>query len=202
MVATAMPAIPTPHVPPARDNLYRWTPTKELYGLAEAWLWTLAQIDADLADDGGSWAYADGTRALALLHVEHAEAELAKRERLRDRPGAPPWPTRWRDRRGELARIKEALDLVPFIERMFPGTAFVRRGRQLACRCMLPGHAGETTPSLLVHPVKQMWFCHGCKRGGDVFHLAMHYLGTDDFGAVVDNLAREAGIAREGVGRG
>ncbi|MDP9364972.1 MAG: CHC2 zinc finger domain-containing protein [Chloroflexota bacterium] len=183
--------------PLPRPNRFRHTPTAAILAEAELWCWDLAQMNADLERDPLSWAFPEETRAFVLAAIEDANEELARREALRDRPEAPGWPARWEDRRAEVERIKAALDLPRFVEEMFPGVVLEKRGKQLACRCVLPGHDKEKTPSFYVDPQKQVWYCHGCKRGGDVFTLAMHYLGTSSFADVIANLAPEAGIAED-----
>lgn len=175
-------------------NRYRDTATATILEEVEVSLWDLKELEADIAAAPGSWEYPDQSRAFIVTGLAEAEAELARRDRLRHRPGAPPWPDRWPDRREELAAIKAAIDFPRFIEEMGQ-TRLESRGRQLVGRCPLPGHA-DTTPSFTVHPEKHLFYCHGCHRGGDLFTFAMHMLGTDRFGEVVDALAIEAGIAR------
>ena len=46
-----------------------------------------------------------------------------------------------------------------------------RIGEEWVARCPLPEHE-DKTPSFTVNPVKNLWFCHGCLRGGDVVELA------------------------------
>ena len=181
-----------------RRNRYRDTATATILEEVEVSFWDLKEIEADIEADPSSWAYPDQSRALIVTGLTEAEEELARRDRLRHRPGAPPWPERWPERREELAAIKDAIDLPRFIEEMGQ-TRLESRGRQLVGRCPLPGHA-DTTPSFVVHPEKHLFYCHGCHRSGDLFTFAMHMLGTTRFGDVVDALAIEAGIARSGQG--
>jgi hypothetical protein len=47
----------------------------------------------------------------------------------------------------------------------------------LAC-CPLPDHE-DSTPSFSVNPDKDVWFCYGCLRGGDVIELARFAWGYD-----------------------
>lgn len=46
-----------------------------------------------------------------------------------------------------------------------------RVGAEWVTNCPLPDHE-ERTPSFAVNPEKNVWFCHGCVRGGDVVELA------------------------------
>lgn len=176
-------------------NRFRDVATVTILEEAECWLWDLAEIDAD----PHSWEYPAQSRAFVIAKIEDANQELARRDRLRHRPGAPPWPERWPDRREELTTIKQAIDLPRFIEEM----AQVRlepRGRNLVGRCPLPGH-DDRSPSFTVYPDGRGWWCFGCGKGGDVFSFSMFMLQTDRFGEVVDALAIEAGIARTGKER-
>jgi hypothetical protein len=182
------------------SDCYRDTATASILKEAELWLWDLAEIDADTEADPDSWEFPQQTRDYIIAAIEDADDELARRERLRSRPGAPAWPRRWPDRREELATIKAAIDLPHFVEQACK-TPLARRGRNLVGRCPLPGHEGDNDPSLTIYPDGRGWYCFGCHRGGDVFSLAMHMLGTDRFGDVVDALAIEAGIERPGKER-
>jgi hypothetical protein len=46
-----------------------------------------------------------------------------------------------------------------------------RAGREWVGRCPLPDHE-DRSPSFAVNPEKNVFFCHGCLRGGDVVELA------------------------------
>ena len=183
----------------SHPNRYRDTTTAAILTEAEAWLWDLTEIDADHAADPTSWNYPAESRAFALAAIEDADAELARRDRLRCHPSAPAWPGRWADRRAELDAIKAALPLPRFLEELC-GVRLERRGRQLVGRCPLPGH-DETTPSFFVHPEKGVAYCFGCHRGGDLFAIATHMTGGA-FPEVVRSLAAKAGIAHDGRGVG
>jgi hypothetical protein len=69
-----------------------------------------------------------------------------------------------------------------------------RSGFQLVAVC--PFHA-ERTPSFYVHPVKEVFFCHGCGIGGDVFRFVQLLLNYT-FRQSVEHLAARAGISLEG----
>jgi hypothetical protein len=64
--------------------------------------------------------------------------------------------------------VKARVDLVDFASQF---TRLRRSGRQLVGLC--PLHR-ERRPSFFVHPERQIFFCHGCQRGGDVFSLVMY----------------------------
>jgi hypothetical protein len=66
---------------------------------------------------------------------------------------------------------KEAVPVIDFADRLI-GTGGLRRvGKELVGRCPLPDHA-DRTPSFTVNKAKNLWWCHGCLRGGDVVELA------------------------------
>ena len=59
---------------------------------------------------------------------------------------------------------------------------------------MLPDHEDQT-PSFTVNPEKNVWFCHGCLRGGDVIELARHAWGYEkhEVAMAAANLLHEFG---------
>jgi DNA primase len=71
--------------------------------------------------------------------------------------------------------IDEAKRLVPTIDladRILIDRGRLRHvGREWVGRCPLPGHE-DRSPSFTVNPEKNVFFCHGCLRGGDVIELA------------------------------
>ncbi len=59
------------------------------------------------------------------------------------------------------------------------GKQLRRAGRELLTSCLLPDHE-DRTPSFYLDPEKNVWFCHGCLRGGDVVDLAAAVWGIDN----------------------
>ncbi|MGH2830999.1 MAG: DNA primase [Actinomycetota bacterium] len=59
-------------------------------------------------------------------------------------------------------------------------------------KALCPFHS-EKTPSFSMDPSKNVFFCHGCQKGGDVITL-IRELESLDFVEAVENLARRAGI--------
>lgn len=45
-------------------------------------------------------------------------------------------------------------------------------GTRLVARC--PFHRGDDRPSFMVTPAKNVWYCFGCQKGGDVISYVMH----------------------------
>jgi hypothetical protein len=80
------------------------------------------------------------------------------------------------ERRGVSLRrvIEEAKEKVPTIdlaERLCGPGGMRKAGKEWVGRCPLPDHE-DKTPSFTVNPEKNLWFCHGCLKGGDVVELA------------------------------
>lgn len=69
-----------------------------------------------------------------------------------------------------------------------------RSGAQLVGLC--PFHS-EKTPSFSVNPNKQVFHCHGCKAGGDIFGF-LRLMRDCSFNEALALLAARAGIAIEG----
>ena len=70
--------------------------------------------------------------------------------------------------------------------------ALKKQGKELVGRCPLPGHE-DKHPSFSINPKKQLFFCHGCGRGGDVYTFMM-LLRAYPFAQVRYLLAKRAGI--------
>jgi hypothetical protein len=91
--------------------------------------------------------------------------------------------------------IDEAKRLVPVIDQAgrLMGSGGLRRvGKEWVGRCPLPDHA-DRTPSFTVNEAKNLWWCHGCLRGGDVVELARLACGYDQRDAQI----AAAGLLRE-----
>src|SRR5688572_9322411 len=70
--------------------------------------------------------------------------------------------------------IDAAKEKVPCIDLadLLLGPGGLRRvGKEWVGRCPLPDHE-DKSPSFTVNPEKNVWFCHGCIRGGDCVELA------------------------------
>ncbi len=177
-------------------NRYRDSRTEHILSEAEALVWDLQELDADVETDPDSWAYPTESRAFILAAIEDAHAELERRTRLRGRPGSPPWPITWRDRRPDAETIRRRIDLADYAERM-TGVVFERAGDELKARCPLPGH-DDRTPSFYVHPGKQVFNCFGCGRGGDLFNFVEYLYQLPSFTAALDALAADPEMTTTG----
>jgi DNA primase len=87
-----------------------------------------------------------------------------------------------------IDQIRRATDIVEYIG------SFVRlkkRGKDYVGLC--PFHQ-EKTPSFTVSAAKQMFYCFGCHRGGDIVKFVMEYDKTG-YVEALETLAERAGVA-------
>jgi hypothetical protein len=66
---------------------------------------------------------------------------------------------------------KEAVQAIDLANRLCGPGGLRRVGKEWVGRCPLPDHE-DRSPSFTVNADKNVWFCHGCLRGGDVVELA------------------------------
>jgi hypothetical protein len=96
--------------------------------------------------------------------------------------------TRYPERRRLSGRsVIEAAKEIPTLDladRLCGPGQMRRVGKQWTALCPLPDHQ-ERTPSFTVDPAKDVWWCFGCLRGGDVVELARFAWGYDKHGAAM-----------------
>jgi len=73
---------------------------------------------------------------------------------------------------------KEAVPVIDLADRLTVHDGLRRVGKEWVGRCPLPHH-DDRSPSFTVNPEKNLFFCHGCLRGGDVVELARLAWGYD-----------------------
>lgn len=91
----------------------------------------------------------------------------------------------------EAKRLVSVIDLADRLR----GPGSLRRvGKEWVGRCLIPDHE-DRSPSFMVNPEENVWFCHGCLRGGDVVELARLAWGYDqrDAHVAAATLLREFG---------
>lgn len=89
-----------------------------------------------------------------------------------------------------IYEIKERLDIVDIIGEY---VTLKRAGQNYKGLC--PFHS-EKTPSFTVNPTKQIFYCFGCQKGGDVINFLMSYNNLS-FNEAINNLSERAGLKIE-----
>ena len=85
--------------------------------------------------------------------------------------------------------IKSRIDIVSYVQKYVPELKKAGRNHKACC----PFH-NENTPSFVVNPARQSWYCFGaCAEGGDLFTFAQKMHGWD-FKEALRELANEAGV--------
>ena len=69
-----------------------------------------------------------------------------------------------------IEAAKEAVPVIDLADRLCGPGGLRRVGKEWAGRCPLPDHE-DRSPSFTVNADKNVWFCWGCLRGGDVVEL-------------------------------
>lgn len=173
------------------EERYRYEITAKLLEESEGRQWEITKIMADLDREPTSWEFPAETLAYALTALEDLNTELDRRQRLRFSHGSPAWPqkdSRNLDAMKSLAVEMKLLWPVEDFCRQVLNMPLVRRGKHLTWTCPIPDHH-EATPSFKISPDKNVWYCHGCNRGGDIFSLVGFSQGLDLFGEQLGWLA-------------
>lgn len=88
-----------------------------------------------------------------------------------------------------IEKVREANDLVEIVGQY---TELKGGGHRLMGRCPFPDHS-DKSPSFSVSSDNQLYFCYGCKKGGNVFTFLETFNGMT-FPEAVEFLARRASI--------
>jgi hypothetical protein len=154
----------------------------------EALQWRLAELEASPEPDESAECIQNGMLLIAECVLE-INGILDKRRNLL-RKGYGPHV----DRPGQVdvfRTVKERITLEDFCARY--GPILRPQGARHWGLCPMPDHH-EKTPSFAVTPARQQWYCHGCNRGGDIFHLAQYMFQEPSTIAAARKLAEEFGI--------
>ncbi len=90
-----------------------------------------------------------------------------------------------------MSVIDEVKDRLDIVEVVSSHLQLNKAGRNYKALC--PFHS-ENTPSFVVFPESQRWYCFGaCNEGGDVFNFVMRMEGWD-FRTALEELASQAGV--------
>jgi len=90
---------------------------------------------------------------------------------------------------GSIAeKVKQQADIVRVVGEYVP---LKKTGKDFSGRC--PFHQ-EKTPSFTVSPIKQIFYCFGCHKGGDVYNFVME-MEKCEFPEAVKLVAEKCGIS-------
>ncbi len=87
-------------------------------------------------------------------------------------------------------QVREASNLASLVSEF---ATLTKSGSRLKGLCPLPGHA-EKTPSFTVSEDLGLYYCYGCRRGGDVFSFVSE-MKSLNFKEALEFLANRAGIS-------
>jgi DNA primase len=93
-------------------------------------------------------------------------------------------------------QIKAHVPLIAYVAQALGADKVRRAGQQRATACC-PFH-DDKTPSLTLSDANGLWYCHGCKRGGDVITFASELAGTD-FTETCRALSANAGLDLDAI---
>ena len=95
-------------------------------------------------------------------------------------------------RRSVINEAKTRILTIDLADRLCGPGQLRKVGAEWVAPCPLPDHQ-DRSPSFTVNPDKNVWFCHGCIRGGDVVKLAQLAWGHDRADQAAADLLREFG---------
>jgi CHC2 zinc finger len=89
---------------------------------------------------------------------------------------------------------KEAVRVIDLADRLAGPGKMRRVGETWATNCLLPNHE-DRTPSFVIYPETDSWYCFSCLRGGDVVELyrLVHGFDQRDAHAAAGHLLLEFG---------
>ncbi len=156
----------------------------------------IAEVDNDLWLALKHAERPDGTRALIEHQLEAKVSEIERRQRLlkarQHDPLRPTWPKSDASFKARVAAVKDRWPITRFCRELLVMELIADGTGKWKARCPLPGHE-DKTPSFKIDETKNVAFCHGCQRGGDVLKLTQFMLNLERFTDAVRRLDREGG---------
>lgn len=139
----------------------------------------------------------DGTREYVECQLSAMVDELERRQRLlnarRDDPLRPQWPKTDAAFSTRIDAVKAAWPIERFCRDLLACDLISAGPDRWKARCPLPGHT-DRTPSFTITVSKDLAWCFGCNRGGDVIKLSQYVLNTVRFIDALRLLEREGGV--------
>lgn len=166
----------------AQDKRLRHWTLDELLNALEVHQWMLIGEEGDTTS-GQRWF---------RWHIHAILNELAYRkerlERFPNHPQGPRWYTGSREKHADrVQRVKHHWPIDRFLEQIV-GSVLTSRGHgKWVTHCPFPLH-DDSTPSFHIDTTKQVGYCFGCNRGGDVIEIAKLILNEPDFLTVLAKL--------------
>lgn len=104
------------------------------------------------------------TRSLVGYWLDHTRREIEQRERMDD-----PITALYRTiGRFDTERIKSDVRIVDIVS-LLAVTPLIKQGRRYLTTCTNHDHPGDdSTPSMVIYPDSDSYYCYGCSAGGDV----------------------------------
>lgn len=166
----------------------RYLPTAELEDSLEVKRWLA--IEPECAEPQAQRYFA--------YQIEAILAELMRRRHLQQKQRHHPLAPGWRG--GELRNVRDRIERVKarwpidtFLTQSLGCKLIPKRNGQFLTRCPLPYH-NDSTPSFHVDTTKNVGYCFGCQRGGDVIELTRWLLNGGTFMEALIALEQEGPI--------
>lgn len=165
----------------------RYLTVAELEDTLEIKRWQVIDPDAE----------SDAYRYFLAGQIHTIIQELERRTKLLKAHGNDPLAPKWRGgtmakQRDRINRIKDRWPIDLFAKQSL-GLRLIPIGKNTyKANCPFPNHQ-DSTPSFHINTEKQLGYCFGCHRGGDVIEVARWYLNTN-FSEALTVLEKEGEI--------
>lgn len=130
------------------------------------------------------------TRSMLGYWLDCTRREIERRERFSDPV------TRLYRRIGQFDTDAIKRDvLIADAVSLLGGVQLTKEGKRFKTHCPLYGHPGDdSTPSLMVYPASNSFFCYGCQRGGDVIRFVEYLRPRQSFSEACETLLTCMGL--------